>query len=158
MPNETTLDPYSVVAAALKQIIDTEFAAEGITAVNDQLHEALGNKRVAVGIAPVEETSLSTNRLANQFLVEVRFYDLWDKKVDPAQSVNPTKITAYANRLKRALQQARASYEGDNATAEVWYFTWMRTDYPNDPTGNKTRFHMQVMATGDNTGLLETRG
>jgi hypothetical protein len=154
MPNETTTDPYTVVATALKSIIDTEFAAEGITAIHDQLHEALGLNRVTVGIAPTSKYRGPNNNVVNLIAVEIRFYDLWDKEVDPEQTVNPMKITAYANRLERALQQSQANYPG---SPEVWYFDWVRTDFPNDPTGNKTRFHMQVQAHGDNTSLVETR-
>lgn len=152
MPNETTIDPYLTAAAAIKDIIDTEFAAERITAIHDAIHESLGSDRVTVGIAPSVEQPLPGNGAVNVFTLEIRFYDLWDKEIDPEQTVNPTKITGYANRLKRALSQTQ--YAGD---AEVWYFNWVRTDYPNDPTGNKTRFHMTVSAYGDNTSLIETR-
>jgi hypothetical protein len=109
MPNETTTDPYTVVATALKSIIDTEFAAEGITAIHDQLHEALGLNRVTVGIAPTSKYRGPNNNVVNLIAVEIRFYDLWDKEVDPEQTVNPMKITAYANRLERALQQSQAA-------------------------------------------------
>lgn len=151
MANETTVDPYAVAAGLLKQIIDAEYEAEQITAIHDQLHEALGSDRVAVGIAPSSETSRMGNRVVNVFTIEIRFYDLWDKEVDPEQTVNPTRITGYANRLKRALEQSAFS-----GTREVWYFNWLRTDYPNDPTGNKTRFHMHIEVFGDNTAITET--
>lgn len=154
MTNEATTDPYEVVASALKQIIDTEFAAENIHAIHDNIHGSLGVERAEVGIAPMREAPLGTNHLANSFFVEVRYYDLYDLEVDPEQTVNPTVITAKGNRLKRALKQAEATFPG---TPEVWYFDWLDTEYPDDPTGNKTRFHMHIRALGDNTGLIETR-
>lgn len=154
MPNETTTDPYEVAATALKQIIDTEFAAEGIHAIHDNIHESLGQDRAVVGIAPTREARLPNNNVVNALYIEVRYYDLWDKEVDPEQVVNPFRITARANRLKRALQQSQASFVG---SPEVWYFDWLDTEFPDDPTGNKTRFHMHLRVYGDNTGLVETR-
>lgn len=149
------MDTYEVIATALKQIIDTEFAAEGITAVHDNLHESLGLRRVSVGIAPVRDAPNDTRSVAGNFTVEIRFYDLWDKKVDPEQSVNPIKITGYAERLKKSIQQSQIDYPG---TGEVWFFQWVGTEYPDDPTGNKTRFHMTVRSWGNNTALVETSG
>lgn len=154
MSNELTTDPYAVAATALKQIIDGEFAAESIVAIHDNIHESLGEDRITVGIAPTREATLPNNTLVTAQVIEVRFYDLWDKEVDPEQSINPMRITGFANRLKRAIQQSRVSFNGGN---EVWYFDWLTTEYPNDPTGNKTRFHMTVRGQGDNTALIETR-
>lgn len=149
------VNPYEVVATALKQIIDTEFAPEGITAIHDNIHESLGEKRVTVGIAPLRDSLADFSNIASNQFVEIRFYDLWDKKVDPAQTVNPMKITMYAERLKQAIRRSHASFPG---SGEVWYFDWRGTDYPNDPTGNKTRFHMTVRAFGTNTAINETTG
>jgi hypothetical protein len=66
--------------------------------------------------------------------------------------VNPFPITDMADRLRRAVESAAASVTG---TPEVWYFKVDATEYPDDPTGNKTRFEMTVTAFGDNTGLTQ---
>jgi hypothetical protein len=152
MPNETTIDPYLLASEAVAQIITDEFAAEQIAPIHDQIHESLGTDRVTVGIAPAAETLDARNATVNVYTIEIRFFDLWDKEIDPEQTVNPRKITMYGNRLKRAIEQAQ--FQSD---ANVWYFRWVRTDYPNDPTGNKTRFIMRIEALGDNTSLIETR-
>lgn len=145
--------PYEAVATALKAIIDAEFAAENIVAIHDNLHEALGQKRVAVGIAPIEDLVMGSNNVVQETWAEVRFYDLWDAKVDPAQQVDPLKITAYAERFRDACRRASASTPG---TGQVWYFDVRRIQYPNDPTGNKSRFVATVRAYGNNSGLVET--
>lgn len=158
MPNETTTDPYVIAAEALQTIIETEFAAEGFTAQHDQLHDSLGTERVEIGIAPAAEYRMTDNAVVNIFAIEIRFYDVWDKEIDPEQTVDPRRITGFSNRLKRAIQQSQATFPGGGSgIPEVWYFDWVRTDYPNDPTGNKSRFHMRVEARGDNTALIETR-
>lgn len=147
------INPYEVVATALKEIIDTEFAPESITAVHDRVHESLGLRRVSVGIAPLRDVPSDIGAVAGNIWVEIRFYDLWEKKVDPEQAVNPFKITMYNERLKKAIQRSQASYPGTN---EVWFFDWQGTEFPPDPTGNSTRFHMTVRSWGENTALNET--
>lgn len=145
--------PYETAATIIKTVIDTEFAPEHISAIHDNLHESLGRHRVAVGIAPVEETARSGNAIVQDTMIEVKFYDLWTNEIDPETVVNPFKITAYAERLRSSLGRTRASTPG---TGEVWYFDVLRVAYPNDPTGNKTRFVATIRAVGNNSGVVET--
>lgn len=145
--------PYEAAATAIKAAIDAEFAPEQIVAIHDNLHESLGIKRVSVGIAPIEDTVMGNNNVVQETMVEVRFYDLWDPEINPDQSVNPFKITAYAERFRNAIRRLSATTPG---TGQVWYFDVRRIAYPNDPTGNKTRFHATIRAYGNNSGLVET--
>jgi hypothetical protein len=147
--------PYEAVATAIKAVIDAEFAAESITAIQDNIHEALGRTGVAVGIAPIEDLVQSSNNVVQETWAEVRFFDLWDAKIDPEQAVNPFKITAYADRFRQAIRRASVTTPG---TGQVWYFDLQRVQYPNDPTGNKTRFVATIRAYGNNSGLVETSG
>lgn len=147
--------PYEAVATAIKAAIDAEFAPEHITAIHDNIHESLGQDRVAVGIAPMEDMVQTGNGVVQETWAEVRFYTIWDPKIDPTTVVNPFKITAYAERFRNALRTLSATTPG---TGQVWYFDVRRVTYPNDPTGNKTRFVATVRAFGNNSGLVETTG
>lgn len=147
------MDPFPTIAAAIIAAFDAEFAAEGFTMIPDRLHESLGRRRVAVGISPDEDTPNMRNRLAEEHYVTVQFYGLWDERIDPETQINPTTITGYANRLKDALRVAQENTAG---TGSMWYFDVDRTRYPNDPTGNKTRFEMTIRAWGNNQNLVET--
>lgn len=144
---------YEVVATALKTIIDAEFAAEGFTAIYDNLHESLGRFRVDIGIAPTEDTVNGRDALVQETWVEVRFYNFWTDEISPDTVVDPRVIAAYAERFRDAVRRAKAS---DPGTGQVWYFDIRRITYPNDPTGNKSRFHATVRAFGNNAALLET--
>jgi len=148
-----TDSPYEAVATALKTVIDTEFAAEGITAIHDNIHESLGDERVTVGIAPTRDAPSDGNMVQLECWIEVKFYDLWDKKISPQQTVNPFKITKYAERLRKAVRGARATFPG---TTNAWFFDVMGVEYPNDPTGNKTRFVVTLRSFSQNSGLVET--
>lgn len=151
----TVTSAYEIAATAIKVVIDTEFEPEGITAIFDNLHDAQGRYAVAVGIAPEEDATMNGNALVNETILEVKFYDLWTDEIDPETVVNPVKITTYAERFRRALRSAKAT---DPATQQVWYFDVRRTRYPNDPTGNKSRFVSTIRALGNNAVLVETTG
>jgi hypothetical protein len=148
------MDAFTTVATAVKSVFEAEFAPEQFTLQFDNLHPALGRYRVDVGIAPTEQRPNMRNRLVQETYVELRFYDLWTDEISPDTVVNPSKITGYADRLQRALHAAKAT---DPGTGEVWFFDVDRITYPDDPTGNKTRFHMTIKAQGDNPLLMETR-
>ena len=147
--------PFSVAALAIKTSFDLEFAPEGFVMIYDKLHESLGRERVEVGVAPTEDVVSERNGVVQETWLEIRFYGLWKQEISPTTQVDPTQITEYAERLRDALRRTRAT---DPGTDQVWYFDVRRTIYPDDPTGNKTRFHMLVRALGNNAGLVESTG
>lgn len=145
--------PFEAVATAVIAVFEATFASEQFQMIPDELHESLGRDRVSVGIAPTEDTRLNGNSLVQETWVEVKFYDLWTQEISPETVVNPYKIAAYAERLRHALGVASAS---DPGTGQVWYFDVVKTSYPRDPTGNKSRFVMTIRAFGNNSNLVET--
>jgi hypothetical protein len=150
-----TTSAYLTVATALQQIVATEFAAEGFTAIRDNLHESLGRHRTDIGIAPVDDFPRDNDAVMKETIVEIRFYDLWTQEISPDTVVDPARITGFARRLENAIRLSNAT---DPGTDEVWFFDARRVTFPNDPTGNKTRFHMTIRAFGNNAGLVETSG
>lgn len=136
-------------------VFNAEFAPEGFTMIPDKIHESLGLERVEVGIAPVEDVVMDRNAIVQETWVEVRFYDLWSKEwgASPDIQVDPRRITGFAERFRSALRRTKAT---DPGTSSVWYFDVRRTAYPDDPTGNKSRFHMTIRAYGNNAGLVES--
>lgn len=151
----TVSSAYNTMADQLKVIIDAEFADLGITAEHDNLHESLGRDRREIGIAPIEEAPPLGNGVALQVLAEVRFYDFWKQEITPTTSVDPRIVAEYAERFRRACREAIYT---DPTSGSMWYFDVTRITYPNDPTGNKTRFVATVRAYGNNSALVETTG
>ena len=151
----TSPSPFEAVATVLKTLIDTEFAPENIVAVFDNIHGSLGTKGICVGIAPTEDLVHQNDRLVQETWIEIKFYDLWKKEIDPKTIVNPTRITAFAERLRVALREAGNGIT-DPGTGQVWFFQLMKITYPNDPTGNRSRFVATIRAWGNNSQLVET--
>lgn len=145
--------PFEAVATAIIAVFNAEFAPEGFTMIPDNLHESLGRTRVAVGVAPVEDIVNQANNVLQETFAEVRFMGLWKQEIKPDTQVNPFTVTAYAERFRDAIRRTKAT---DPGTGQVWYFDVRRVWYPNDPTGNKTRFYMTLRAFGNNAGLVET--
>lgn len=142
---------YEIVATDLKTIIDTEFTAEGFVAIFDNLHESLGRTRVDIGIAPIEDVVRENNAVVQETWVEVKFYDLWRQEISPETLVNPARIAGFAERFREALRAYNQTRSG-----QMWFYNLRRISYPNDPTGNKTRFVATVLALGNNQSLVET--
>lgn len=145
--------PFETAALAVMQVFNDEFTPEQFVMIPDKLHESLGRNSVTAGIAPTEDITKVDNANVQETWLEVRLYDLWTDEVDPETQINPFKITAYAERLRNALRVTKAT---DVGTGDVWYFDVRRTQYPDDPTGNKSRFHMTIRAFGNNSTLVET--
>jgi hypothetical protein len=142
--------PETEARAALKAVIDTEFATEGFTAANDRLHGSLGWKGTVIGLSPIQAAPQVQEQAVLRSRIMVQFYGKWDKKIDPTQSVDPVTIETYAERFRNAIRT------GDPDSNSVWFFRLISIQYPPDPTGNITRFEATVEAVGNNSALYET--
>lgn len=145
--------PYEEAATGVKTVFDTEFAVEQFTAIHDCLHESLGRERVDVGISPERTNNSVGSEVMNEIYLLLQFYGLWTQEISPTTAVNPFTVASYAHRLQVALETAQDTRIG---TSAVWFYKVTGVDFPRDPTGNKTRFEMRILAYGDAPGL-ETR-
>lgn len=149
MPTTVT-DPYSILAEAIEVVVNNEFSDIAyIQVVHDRLHESVGHDgKTWVGISPVNERTRGIDMYQT---VLVQFYMPFVPDVDPWQHIDPRNATNKAERLRRALASARVVGQPG-----VWFFDVDDVAYPNDATGNKTRFEMTVVGRGQNSALVET--
>lgn len=143
--------PYVIAATALKTIIDTEFSPEGIVAIHDHLHESVGWDGNYAGISPEYERPESAHEVALGVWVKVQLYLQWDKEINPFQTVDPRIIAEMGQRFREACRDASLTYSG-----QFWFMSVREVAYPQDPTGNKTRFVATVKAWAENNSLVET--
>lgn len=117
----------------------------------DRLHESVGGDgRLYVAISPEIDRD---DRVELTMEMTLQFYDAYSLEIDPTQTVDPSLITNKAERMRRALAAVRTT-----GSEHLWFFDVINTRYPNDPTGNKSRFEMTIRARGNNSGLIETIG
>jgi hypothetical protein len=145
--------PYRIASTGLATIITTEFADLGVVPLHDELHESLGREGRIVGISIDREAPMSRNRTAQEEYIKVQWFEEWTDEVDPTIVHDPRTIADLAYRLQVAIARAQLTYSGD-----FWYFLWDSTEYPRDPTGNRTRFLMYIRAFANNAQLAETGG
>lgn len=145
------LAPETEARAALKAILTQEFAADSIPVHDDNLHESMGDAGSVIGIAPFRSVPSSGDFNTLTTDVVVKFYGRYRLNVDRKQKVDPAIIEERAERFRRALR----TYTGTGSD-RVWYFNLVDLNYPDDPTGNKSRFEATVRAYGNNPAVLET--
>lgn len=134
----------------IRDALDAEFAADGITFDDDRLSGAVATDRHRGAVYPRSEAE-SGNVIDQQVEAVVQLYCLWTKEIDPEQAVSPAVIEGFVERAKRALQVVNSP-----GTEKTWFFRVPRTDYLPDPTGNISRAEIVVRSYGENTALLET--
>lgn len=145
-------DAFSELALIIENVVLDEFDDETYLIFNrDRIHESVGSDgRLYVAISPEIDRDEDIELLME---VTIQFYDAYSLEIDPMQTVDPAVITNKAERLRRALAAVRTT-----GTSHLWFFDVINTRYPNDPTGNKSRFEMTLRARGNNSGLIETIG
>lgn len=137
----------------LNAIINAEFAPENFVVINDHLHESLGNGGTRLGTSPNRSRPLASNDLVMTHEILFQFYGRWKDDIDPTTKVDPLVIETYAERFMRALEASAHA-----GTDRMWYYRVTEINYPQDPTGNKTRFEATILAYGNNPVLVETTG
>lgn len=144
--------PETEARNALIDLLETEFSSDGFAVQDDKLHESVGFDGTLLGVYPERSVAGPGNRFVNDMELKVQFFGAYDKQVDPFQAVSPSIIEDFAHRFKRALHDSSP----DPNTGKVWFFVLDRIEFPDDPTGNKTRFVATLKARGNNPALLET--
>lgn len=145
--------PMTVARLTLAAAVEAEFVPDGFSVKNDRLHKSLGrNGHTTIGTSPLQEVPLPNDKNLLQYGIFVQFYGGWQDTINPEEVVDPAGIENYAERFKRVLQA------NDPDQSNIWYFNLAEITYPEDPTGNMTRFEAKVTAYGVNTSHVETTG
>jgi hypothetical protein len=147
----TVVAPETIAREALIEALRMEFAAEQFPVMDDKLHASLGEARTVLGVFPERSVSNSNDKYMTQFELVVQFYGKYNLEVNREETVSPSTIESFAERFRQSIREGV-----DPRTGQVWYFDLQRINYPDDPTGNKTRFEAFITARGNNSALLET--
>lgn len=143
--------PITEFRQRIAQVLRDEFTAEGLSVLDDRLDESLGTDGDIAAVYPEAEAP-GEGMVDQVFLIGVQVFMRYDLQVDPRQRVDPAKIEGWAHRFQRALRG-----NSSPGTQNAWWFNLARLDYPNDPTGNKTRFVAMLEGHGPSASLAETQ-
>src|SRR5688572_11660429 len=138
--------PATAVRERVKTLADAEFAAEGWETADDKLLRASGRDGVTrLAVYPDDEHVLPRNQLILLVPVTFQLYLGYDDSIDEHMQVDPGIIEELADRFRRAFED-----NSSGTTDDLWYLTLDRIEYPDDPTGNKTRFEATIVGRCDN--------
>lgn len=142
--------PITQFRQALKNILNAEFEDDELAVYDDRLAPSEGHDGPVAGVAPEAEAT-GEGGIDQTFLIAVEVHAWYDAQIDEHQRVDPAKIEDWSWRFQKRVAQASTVN-----TAAAWWFDIVRIDYPDDPTGNKTRFRALVQGHGENQSMPET--
>lgn len=150
--------PETKLRNMLLNLMESEFAAEGISVRDDKLLAATGEEGAVAGAYPDYAEPWSRDAQVQRTVVVIQIHNRFDPDWinTPDERVSPATIESWADRLRRRIK----GIDGvpSDANPDGWFFLVERTLYPDDPTGNKTRLEMVVQGFSANASLVETSG
>jgi len=137
------------IRARIKSVVEAEFAAEGWTVEDTKLLRAHGKDGLRVGVSPVR--SREDPKIVVQLNVEtlLQVYLPFDWEPDDTKTVDPAQIEGYGQRIRDAFRT-----QSSGTTSQFWGLRVSSIDYPDDPTGNKTRLEATILGYADNTATI----
>jgi hypothetical protein len=127
-------------------LLSAEFGPDQFAVRPDRLDASLGHDGAVIGVYPVREMPNGSNRMELLTTLQVQLFGNWYHETDPNEVVDPSTVEAWAYRFREMI----ANYK-QTGTSDVWWFQLDGIEYPNDPTGNITRFVATVTARGANS-------
>lgn len=140
----------TIMRQAIMGAITAEFAADGIAVHSDKLHDSLGDEGPVAGVYPDREAP-GTAGIDSDMVIMVQVFRTYVRDIDPRQQVDPAEIEEWAWRLQRRFRD-----ESTVNDPKAWWWNVRDIDYPDDPTGNKSRFVMTLVGYGPNATIVET--
>lgn len=142
--------PATLARARVKAIVETEFSPESVTVEADKLLRAAARDgRTRVACSPISEGEVPRNVNELEVSLLLQYYLPFKEKPDENYAVDPVAIEAIADRIRRAFRA-----QSGGTTSDMWFLRLRRIEYPDDPTGNKTRLEAQITAWCDNPAAL----
>jgi hypothetical protein len=134
----------------VKEVVEAEFAAEGYVVEDDKLPRAAGRDGAArLAVYPDRERQSFRDANVLDIAVVLQVYLPYTAEPDETIAYDPGLIEAVADRLRRAFQT-----ESDGATEDFWFLHLTDIEYPDDPTGNRSRLEATFSACATNHAAL----
>jgi hypothetical protein len=130
----------------VKEIVEDVFSAASWTVEYDRLPRAAGHKgkdELAVFPEAARERPGRVEELVAPVVLQI--YPAYEAEIDEHQQVDPRIIVRVADELRDAFKDASG---GDNT--DLWFLRLTRIEYPDDPTGNKSRLEAYIEGHGQN--------
>ena len=141
--------PATAVRQRVREIVEDEFSAEGWEVTDDKLPRASGHDGVTrLAVYPEDEHVQARNHYELIVPVVLQVYLGYEAKIDEFQQVDPGIIEAIGDRLRRAFENSSVG-----TTSDLWFLNLIRIEYPDDPTGNKSRLEAHIEGHCENPAV-----
>lgn len=132
----------------VKAIADTAFTPAGLPPVEyDKLLRAAGKDGAAkLAIYPEGAQPARQQRITLVVPVVLQVFLAYAAEPDENLVVNPLTIVDLAESFRQGFGPASV----EPATGEAWFLRLQGVRYPDDPTGNKSRFEALIEGVGTN--------
>lgn len=138
--------PETLVRDRVQSIFATVFTAEGWTAADDKLPRAAGKDGETVAACyPEAARERPGNVEVLEIPVVVQLYLAYTAEPDEFIVVDPGVIEGYADRLR-----AGFTNQSSGNVSDFWGLRLVGIEYPDDPTGNKSRLEARVVGMAQN--------
>lgn len=135
--------PETLTRQRVKELFDAEFDAEGFAVENDKIGRSAGME-IASGARAACSPERAQPQAARMNVLEVpvvlQLYLAYEAEPDETIVVDPAVIEGYGDRIRRM-------FNGEASTGlddDLWYLQLSRIEYPDDPTGNKSRLEAYI--------------
>jgi hypothetical protein len=131
----------------VKEIVEATFVAADWTVEYDKLPRAAGHEgtdRLAVYPEAEREKPGQVEVLIAPVVLQI--YPAYVADIDEHQQVDPRIIVRVGEELRDAFQNASGGVSSD-----LWFLRLLRIEYPDDPTGNRSRLEAYIEGYGNNS-------
>lgn len=135
----------TLVRDHIRSVVETEFSSEGFTVADDKLTRAAGMEGTALAVYPEDASENPKQVMELVVKATLQLYLAYSAEPDENIEVDPSVIEGYADRLRSAFQDDSSGGSGD-----FWYLRLTGIEFPDDPTGNKSRLEAHFQAYADN--------
>lgn len=138
--------PATLVRQRVKEVFEAEFADRNWTVENDKLLRAHGYRGVdRIACFPEAERERPGRVDQLEIPVVLQVYLAFNPDIDEEQAVDPSIIEGIGDRLRRAFHD-----NSSGNTNDLWFLRLSRIEYPDDPTGNKSRLEAYIIGFAAN--------
>lgn len=142
MPAPETIVLERVAAAADAALVPRDLPECAF----DKLLRAAGKDGARVAVYQEEAAPNARNRLVLEVPVVLQVYLAFEAEPDENLVVDPRVIAEHAQAFREALRGPA----GQATDPSPWFLKLQAVRYPDDPTGNKSRFEALIVGVGEN--------
>ena len=142
--------PATLLRTRIKDLFETEFAAEGWTVEDTKLLRAVGEEQTRAACYPEDIVPDAARYNVLRVRVVLQLYLQYEAGPDPEIEADPTVIEEYADRFYRLFEDTNSV----GLVPDFWFLKVLGVEFPDDPAGKRTRFEATIEGRCENPSAV----